>query len=93
MLPEVPSIAEAGYPGGEFNFWLGMLAPAKTPREIVAKVNAEVNGALKKEDMSARLAKLGAEPMSMKPAEFDRFIRREHDELGKLMRDAGAKPQ
>jgi tripartite-type tricarboxylate transporter receptor subunit TctC len=92
-LPDVPSVAEAGYPGGEFNFWLGMLAPAKTPGEIVAKVNAEVNRALKNEDMIERLAKLGAEPMSMKPAEFDRFIRREHDELGKLMRDAGAKPQ
>jgi tripartite-type tricarboxylate transporter receptor subunit TctC len=92
-LPDVPSVAEAGYPGGEFNFWLGMLAPAKTPGEIVAKVNAEVNRALKNEDMIQRLAKLGAEPMSMKPAEFDRFIRREHDELGKLMRDAGAKPQ
>jgi len=92
-LPDVPTVAEAGYPGGEFNFWLGMLAPAKTPREILAKVNAEVNRALKNEDMIARLAKLGAEPMSMKPAEFDRFIRREHDQLGKLMRDAGAKPQ
>src|SRR3954467_2636042 len=46
-LPEVPSIAEAGYPGGEFNFWLGMLAPAKTPREVLAKLNAEINRTLK----------------------------------------------
>jgi tripartite-type tricarboxylate transporter receptor subunit TctC len=92
-LPEVPSIAEAGYPGGEFNFWLGMLAPAKTPREVVAKLNAEINRALKAPEMIDRLAKLGAEPMSMNPVEFDRFIRREHDELGKVMRDAGAKPQ
>jgi tripartite-type tricarboxylate transporter receptor subunit TctC len=92
-LPEVPSIAEAGYPGGEFNFWLGMLAPAKTPREVVAKLNAEINRALKAPEMIDRLAKLGAEPMSMSPVEFDRFIRTEHDELGKVMRDAGAKPQ
>ena len=92
-LPEVPSIAEAGYPGGEFNFWLGMLAPAKTPREVVAKLNAEINRALKAPEMTDRLAKLGAEPMSMSPVEFDRFIRTEHDELGKVMRDAGAKPQ
>jgi len=92
-LPEVPTIAEAGYPGGEFNFWVGMLAPAKTPREVVAKVNAEVNKALKLPEVIDRLAKLGAEPMAMTPAEFDAFIRREHDELGKIMRDAGAKPQ
>ena len=92
-LPEVPSIAEAGYPGGEFNFWLGMLAPARTPREVVAKLNAEINRALKAPEMIDRLAKLGAEPMSMNPIEFDRFIRTEHDELGKVMRDAGAKPQ
>jgi tripartite-type tricarboxylate transporter receptor subunit TctC len=92
-LPEVPTIAEAGYPGGQFNFWVGMLAPAKTPREVVAKVNAEVNKALKLPEVIDRLAKLGAEPMSMTPAEFDAFIRHEHDELGKIMRDAGAKPQ
>jgi tripartite-type tricarboxylate transporter receptor subunit TctC len=92
-LPEVPSIAEAGYPGGEFNFWLGMLAPARTPREVLGKLNVEINRALKAPEMIDRLAKLGAEPMSMNPAEFDRFIRTEHDALGKVMRDAGAKPQ
>src|SRR5205823_4000595 len=92
-LPDVPTIAEAGYPGGEFNFWVGMLAPAKTPRELIAKVNAEVNKALQSLDVIERLAKLGAEPMLMNPAQFDAFIRREHDELGKVLRDAGTKPQ
>jgi tripartite-type tricarboxylate transporter receptor subunit TctC len=92
-LPEVPTIAEAGFPGGEFNFWLGMLAPAKTPREITARLNAEIDRALRTPDMIDKLAKLGAEPMSMNPAAFDAFIRREHDELGRVMRDAGAKPQ
>jgi tripartite-type tricarboxylate transporter receptor subunit TctC len=92
-LPEVPTIAEAGYPGGEFNFWVGMLAPAKTPRDLVAKINAQVNKALKSPDVIDRLAKLGAEPMSMTSAEFDAFIRREHDELGKIMRDAGVTAQ
>jgi len=92
-LPEVPTIGEAGYPGGEFNFWVGMLAPAKTPRDVIAKVNAEVNKALKSGEVIDRLAKLGAEPMSMSPADFDAFIRREHDELGKIMREAGVTPQ
>ena len=92
-LPEVPTIAEAGFPGGEFNFWLGMLAPAKTPREVLTRLNSEINRALRAPDMVERLAKLGAEPMSMSPVEFDAFIRKEHDELGQVMREAGAKPQ
>ena len=92
-LPEVPTIAQAGYPGGQFDFWLGVIAPAKTPRAVLAKVNADVNRALKATAMVDRLAKLGAEPMTMTPAAFDTFIREQHDLLGKVMRDAGAKPQ
>ena len=92
-LPDVPTIAQAGFPGGEFNFWLGMLAPSKTPRDTLARLNGEIGRALKSAEVIERLAKLGAEPMSMDPAEFDAFIRREHEVLGKVMRDAGAKPQ
>jgi len=87
-LPEVPTIAEAGYPEGEFVFWLGMLAPAKTPRGIVDKLNAEINRALQAPEMVERLAKLGSEPMSMSPQQFDAFIREEHAVLGKVMCDA-----
>jgi tripartite-type tricarboxylate transporter receptor subunit TctC len=93
VLPDVPTIAEAGYPGGEFDFWLGMLAPAKTPREIVAKANAEINRALQSPETAERLAKLGGEPMPMTPAQFDAFIAREYEVLGKVMRAAGAQPQ
>jgi tripartite-type tricarboxylate transporter receptor subunit TctC len=93
VLPDVPTIAEAGYPGGQFDFWLGMLAPAKTPREVVAKVNGEINRALRSPDMIERLAKLGSEPMPMTPEQFDAFIAREYEALGKVMRDAGATPQ
>ena len=92
-LPEVPTIAEAGFPGGEFNFWVGLLAPARTPRDIVARLNAEINRALQSPEMNDRLAKLGGEPMSMNAPQFDAFIRQEYEVLGKLMRDAGAKPQ
>jgi tripartite-type tricarboxylate transporter receptor subunit TctC len=92
-LPEVPTIAEAGFPEGESTFWVAMLAPAKTPRELVAKVNGEVMRALKSQDMVERLAKLGTVAMFMTPAESDAFIRREHEVLGKVMRDAGAIPQ
>ncbi len=92
-LPDVPTIAEAGFPEGESTFWVAMLAPSKTPGDIVARVNAEVNRALGSQEMADRLAKLGTEAMSMTPAESDAFIRREYDGLGKMMRDAGAMPQ
>lgn len=92
-LTEVPAIAEAGYPGGEFNFWVGIIAPARTPRDIVAKLNGEIRRALGSAEMKDRLEKLGGEPMEMTPEQFDRFIRQEHRVLGKVMRDAGAGPQ
>ena len=92
-LPNVPTLGEAGFPGGESTFWLALLAPAKTPPELVAKVNAEVNRALNAQDVVERLSKLGTEPMSMTPAQSDAFIAREYNELGKVMRDAGLTPQ
>ena len=92
-LPEVPTISEAGFPGGEFIFWLGMLAPSRTPREIVNKLNAEINRAQDSADMKQRLENLGAESMKMKPEQFDAFIRQEYTTLGEVMRAAGAQPQ
>jgi len=92
-LPNVPTLGEAGFPDGESTFWLALLAPAKTPPEIVARINAEVNRALTAPDMVERLAKLGTEPMPMTPAQSDAFIAKEYHELGKIMRDAGLTPQ
>jgi len=92
-LPSVPTLGEAGLPAGESTFWLALLAPAKTPQEIITKVNAEVNRALGAQDMVDRLAKLGTDPMPMTPAQSDAFIAHEYHELGKIMRDAGLKPQ
>src|SRR5688572_21544884 len=92
-LPNVPTLGEAGFPEGESTFWLALLAPAKTPPEILAKVNAEVNRALSTLEVIERLAKLGTEPMSMSPAQADAFIRREYNELGAVMRAAGLTPQ
>jgi len=87
-LPDVPTIAEAGFPGGEFNFWVGMLAPAKTPREIINRLNAEVTRAEQQPEVRQRLANLGAEPMPMTAERFDAFIQQQYDELGKVMRSA-----
>jgi tripartite-type tricarboxylate transporter receptor subunit TctC len=87
-LPDVPTVAEAGVPGFVFDFWVGLLAPAKTPREIVQKLNAEVIRALTQPDVKDRLAKLGAEPMPMAPERFDAFIREEFVTLGAVMKTA-----
>lgn len=92
-LPDVPTLGEAGFAEGESTFWLALLAPAKTPRDVIAKVNAEVSRALKTPEIVERLAKLGTEPMFMTPVEADAFIQREYRELGKVMRDAGLTPQ
>jgi tripartite-type tricarboxylate transporter receptor subunit TctC len=92
-FPDVPTIAEAGFPKGEFNFWVGLLAPAGTPKEIVARLNDEINKALTTPEIKERLAKLGAEPMEMNPAQFDIFLRDEYNLLGDVMRASGAKPQ
>lgn len=92
VLPEVPTTAEAGVPGSEFNFWIGMMAPAKTPREIVDRLQAEVVKALAVPEVRERFAQLGVDAWTMKPAEFDTYIRAEIANNAKLVKDAGLAP-
>ena len=92
-LPDVPTISEAGFPDGESTFWVALLAPVKTPSELITRLNAEVQRARQSADVKERLAKLGTEAMSMTPAASDAFIRREYEVLGKVMRASGATPQ
>lgn len=88
VLPDVPTVAEAGLPGFVFDFWIGLLAPAKTPRPIVNKLNAEVRKVLAQPEVLERLAKLGAEPMPMTPERFDAYIKEEFNTLGSIMKAA-----
>jgi tripartite-type tricarboxylate transporter receptor subunit TctC len=78
-LPEVPTTVEAGIPNSQYDFWLGMFAPAATPRDIVERLHAEVEKALADPGVKEKLARLGADPMTMKPAEFEAFVKREMD--------------
>ena len=87
-LPDVPTVAEAGLPGFVFDFWIGLLAPAKTPRPIVNKLNAEVRKVLAQPEVLERLSKLGAEPMPMTPERFDAYIKEEFNTLGAIMKAA-----
>ena len=87
-LPDVPTVAEAGLPGFVFDFWIGMLAPAKTPKAIVNKLNAEVRNILQLPDVKDRLSKLGADPMTMSSEQFDAYIKEDFTTLGAVMKSA-----
>jgi tripartite-type tricarboxylate transporter receptor subunit TctC len=92
-LPDVPTTAEAGVPGSEFNFWIGMMAPAKTPREIVNRLHDEVVKALATPEVKDRFLKLGADAWTLTPAQFDAYIKDEIVSNAKLVKAAGLSPQ
>ena len=91
-LPDVPSIGEfvQGYEG---TGWVGIVAPAKTPPEIVALLNTQVNAALADPTFKARLVELGAEPFAGSPGDFGKFIAEFTEKWGKVIRDAGIKAE
>ncbi len=88
-LPNIPTAAEAGYPQGQFNFWIGMLAPAQTPKPIVDRLNKEIQSIMDQPDVQARFDNLGALPFKLSAIEFDHFINDEALTLGEIMRKAG----
>jgi tripartite-type tricarboxylate transporter receptor subunit TctC len=92
-LPNVPTIAESGVPGFDYNLWVGMFAPAGTPQDIVDKINRDVSTALQAPDVKERLANLGAEAMPMTPAEFKTFVRKEIADAAIIIKAAGITPQ
>jgi tripartite-type tricarboxylate transporter receptor subunit TctC len=93
VLPNVPTTSEAGVPDSEFNFWVGMMAPAKTPSDIVTKLHQEIVKVLATPDVRERLARLGADVWTMPPNEFDVFLRQDVESNAKLVKAAGLKPQ
>jgi tripartite-type tricarboxylate transporter receptor subunit TctC len=93
VLPDVPTVSEAGVPGYEATIWLGVMAPAGTPKEIVDRLNAEIAKVIAKPSIQQAWAKQGAVPMTMTPAEFDAFLRRDIEKWAKVIRTAGIKMQ
>ena len=91
-LPDVPTTAEAGIPGSEFNFWIGMMAPAKTPRPIVQRLHDEVVKALATPEVKERFLKLGADAWTLKPEAFDAYIKDEIKSNAALVKAAGLSP-
>ena len=89
--PEVPTMAESGLPGFEVTNWIGVFAPAGTPADIVAKLNAEIMRIMRMPDVQSRLANEGAKFRPTTPNEFAAFVKTEIAKWGKVIRDAGVK--
>jgi tripartite-type tricarboxylate transporter receptor subunit TctC len=91
-LPEVPTLEEAAnLPGFEMSAWQGIVVPAATPREVVARLNAEVNKAVQNADLRARLAATGSEPLGGSSEQYAAYIKSELGRWAKVVRDAGAR--
>jgi tripartite-type tricarboxylate transporter receptor subunit TctC len=92
VLPEVPTLSEAGVPGYEAVIWLGVMAPAGTPRPIIERLNAEITRASNSAEMKEAWAKQGAVALSMTPEEFARFLRDDIEKWARIVKISGAKP-
>lgn len=87
-MPNVPTMAEAGYPQLDSGAWMGLLAPAGTPAAVVGRLNAEVAKVLKDPELIKKLADQAVELSSSTPEQFGALVRSEHDKWGKVIRDA-----
>jgi tripartite-type tricarboxylate transporter receptor subunit TctC len=91
LLPQAPTVAETGLPGYEVNSWYGVFAPPALPKEIIAKINADIVTVLALADVKERLAGLGAEPQPMTPDDFGKFVRDDIAKWSKVVKESGAK--
>lgn len=93
LLPEVPTLAEAGVPGYDVVGWFGLFAPTGVPQPIIDRLNHEVVQILREPKVKALLLAQGAEPIGNSPKEFAAFVQNEHDRWAKIIREAGITPQ
>jgi tripartite-type tricarboxylate transporter receptor subunit TctC len=89
--PELPTVAESGYPGYAVDAWFGVVAPAKTPADIVGKVSGAIVGAMKSADVRSRFEQLGYDPIGNSAAEFGATIRADIEKFAKIIKAAGIK--
>jgi len=90
-LPDLPTTLEAGVPNSDYNFWIGMFGPAKTPREVVNRIYRETLAALRSPEVREKMARMGAEPMDYNPEQFNAYIRDEIVANAALVKAAGIK--
>src|SRR6266446_5694349 len=89
FLPGVPAIAASGVPGYEFDSWFGLLAPARTPKSVIERINAELGKLLKDPVILGRLASQGVEPRPLSPGAFERLIREDYDDMARVVKAVG----
>jgi len=92
VLPDVPMANEAGVPGYEATIWLGLMAPAGTPKAVIDKLNAAVNAAVKRPEIIKLWTEQGVVPMSMNPEEFDKYLRGDIVKWAEVVKKFGDKP-
>jgi tripartite-type tricarboxylate transporter receptor subunit TctC len=92
-LPQVPTTVEAGVPGSEYTFWVGMIVSSRTPPAIIEKLHEEALKALASPEVKERLTQLGAEPLPMSPDAFNAYIRTEMDSAARIARAAHLQAQ
>ena len=92
QLPDIPTAAQAGLADAEYVFWVGVLVPRKTPRPVVVRLNDEILKVLRAPELGERLRQLGAQPLPMKPQEFDAFLATDTEVTGRLVKAANIKP-
>ena len=92
LLPEVPTLAESGFPGIDATAWVGVVGPARLPAAIVSRLNAEIGKAVSSRSLSEVYAAQGVVPEVASPAAFAEMIRREYATWGAVVRQVGAKP-
>jgi tripartite-type tricarboxylate transporter receptor subunit TctC len=93
FLPDLPTLQEAGVPGYEFDAFYGVHAPAKTPKEIITKLNSVIAGGWAVPAIRQQLANQGIEAREATPEEFARFVRREIEKMARIIKASGAKPE
>jgi tripartite-type tricarboxylate transporter receptor subunit TctC len=91
VLPNVPTVAEAGVPGYESTIWIGLMAPTGTPKAVVDKLNAEINKAIAKPEVKAAWDKQGAGALTMTPAQFDAYLRKDIEKWAGVVKAANLK--
>jgi tripartite-type tricarboxylate transporter receptor subunit TctC len=92
VLPSVPTVSEAGVPGYEATIWLGVMAPAGTPKPIIDRLNAEIRRIVTSADIKAAWDKQGAVAMAMTPEEFDHYLRADIEKWARIVKISGARP-
>jgi tripartite-type tricarboxylate transporter receptor subunit TctC len=90
LLPNVPTVSEAGLPGFDVTSWYGIFGPAAVPKNLVTKINADITAILDTPDMKQRLDKLGADPAPQSPEDFAKFVRAEVEKWAKVVKESGA---